>query len=87
MYLGDGNPEFTTFTNVRWNEDPNEQMSFEAEASLGLLGFQGVLREEDTGNYRCALEFILIFYLFRGQLSFPFKMHQKHIETELIYFY
>lgn len=53
VYLGDGRPEFTTFTNVKWQEDPNVPLSFEAEASLGLLGFQGVLREEDTGNYTC----------------------------------
>lgn len=53
VYLGDGKPEFTTFTNVKWQDDPGVPMSFEAEASLGLLGFHGVLREEDTGNYTC----------------------------------
>ncbi|CAL8109613.1 unnamed protein product [Orchesella dallaii] len=53
VYLGDGRPEFTTFTNVKWDENPKVPLSFEAEASLGLLGFHGVLREEDTGNYTC----------------------------------
>ncbi|ODN00058.1 Sushi, nidogen and EGF-like domain-containing protein 1 [Orchesella cincta] len=53
VYLGDGRPEFTTFTNVKWQENSMVPMSFEAEASLGLLGFHGVLREEDTGNYTC----------------------------------
>ncbi|XP_035709413.1 neurogenic locus notch homolog protein 3-like isoform X2 [Folsomia candida] len=53
VYIGAGRPEFTTFTNVQWKEDPQMPLTFEAEASLGLLGFQGALRSEDTGNYTC----------------------------------